>query len=130
MGRWNFFTDEEVLGLDTECVAKLDMAHSLSNKAIAEATNGKINYVSYRLTATVAKDGHAPNSAHYKGLAVDIGLGHFTEGAERDAMRWAILKGLYAADFRRIEDCPKHIHADEGKPPDYISPCAWIGEDS
>ena len=115
--RWAYFTEEEVAGLQGELPAMLDRARGIAG-------------IPFRLTATVAKDGHSPNSAHYKGLAVDIGLGHLAEGAERDAARWAILKGCYAAGFKRIEDCPLHIHVDLGEPPDYPSPCDWIGEDS
>lgn len=124
------FEPSEVHGLDKELVAMLMMAHGISNKEISLDTNGKEDWVTYRLTATVSTDGHSPNSEHYKALAVDIGLGHLPAGAERDRIRWYILKGLYGANFKRIEDCPLHIHAGVGKPPDYVSPCAWIGEDS
>ncbi len=117
MSNFKFFTDDEIKGLQGNLPAMLDMARGIAG-------------VPFRLTATVATDGHSPNSAHYKGLAVDIGLGHLEEGAERDAARWAILKGLYGSGFKRIEDCPLHIHVDIGEPPDYPSPCAWIGTDS
>src|SRR6266700_187594 len=105
MSNFKFFTDDEIKGLQGNLPAMLDMARGIAG-------------VPFRLTATVATDGHSPNSAHYKGLAVDIGLGHLEEGAERDAARWAILKGLYGSGFKRIEDCPLHIHVDIGEPPD------------
>lgn len=117
MSNFKFFSDQEIAGLKDNLPAMLDQARGIAG-------------VPFRLTATVATDGHAENSAHYKGLAVDIGLGHLAEGAERDAARWAIMKGLYGAGFQRIEDCPLHIHCDIGAPPDYPSPCAWIGTDS
>jgi hypothetical protein len=129
MGNWKFFKDEEVAGLDTELVAMLDMAHGISNQAMSEATGGKVAYVVYRLTFTTGGQ-HATNSAHYKGLAVDIGLGHLTEGFDRNTVRWAIMKGLFGAGFKRIEDCELHIHVDRGEPPDYVSPTMWIGKDS
>lgn len=116
MSNFKYFTDDEIKGLQTPLPAMLDMARGIAG-------------VSFRLTATMATDGHSPKSAHYRGLAVDIGLGHLAEGFDRDTQRWAIMKGLYAAGFKRIEDCPLHIHADIGEPPDFPSPCAWIGED-
>jgi hypothetical protein len=85
--------------------------------------------VPFRLTSTTGGN-HAPNSAHYKGLAVDIGLGHLAEGFERDTTRWAMLKGLYAAGFKRIECAPNHIHVDLGEPPEYPSPIFWLGTDT
>ena len=117
MGNFKFFTDPEVAGLQGNLPAMLDMARGIAG-------------VPFRLTATVATDGHSPNSAHYKGLAVDIGLGHLAEGFDRDMNRWAILKGLFQAGFQRIEVCPLHIHCDIGEPPDYPSPICWIGTDS
>lgn len=116
MSNFKYFTDEEIAGLQGNLPAMLDMARGIAG-------------IPFRLTATIAKDGHSQNSAHYKGLAVDIGLGHLAEGSDRGAARWAIMKGLYGAGFKRIEDCPLHIHCDIGEPPDYISPLAWIGED-
>ena len=129
MGNYRYFTDDEVKGLQGNGPAMLDMARGLATKALQEATGNPNAEVPFRLTATVATDGHSSNSAHYKGLAVDIGLGHLAEGAERDMQRWAILVGLCAAGFKRIEICQLHIHADWGQPPDYASPLCWMGED-
>lgn len=116
MSKWAFFSEAEVEGLDPELVSKLDTAR-------------KVAGVPFRLTATTGGQ-HATNSAHYKGLAVDIGLGHLADGFERNTVRWAILKGLFAAGFQRIEVCERHIHTDIGTPPDYVSPTCWIGTDS
>lgn len=115
MKNWKYFTDSEVEGLDTELIAMLDMARGIAG-------------IPFRLTSTTGGQ-HAPNSAHYKGLAVDIGLGHLPEGFDRNTQRWAMLKGLFAAGFQRIEICEKHIHVDRGLPPDYVSPTCWIGKD-
>lgn len=117
MGNFRWFTDKEIAGLKTPLPAMLDMARGIAG-------------VPFRLTATVATDGHSPHSAHYKGLAVDIGLGHLPEGFERDTARYAIVRGLYGAGFKRIEVCPLHIHADIGEPPDYVSPILWLGNDA
>lgn len=117
MSNFKYFTDEEVAGLQDNLPAMLDQARGIAG-------------VPFRLTATVATDGHSPNSTHYKGLAVDIGLGHLLEGPERDAVRWATLKGLFSAGFQRVEVCPLHIHVDIGTLPDYVTPICWIGTDS
>lgn len=117
MSNYRYFTDEEIAGLQGNLPAMLDMARGLAG-------------VPFVLTATVATTGHSPNSAHYKGLAVDIGLGHLAEGFDRDTARFSILRGLFAAGFQRIETCPLHIHVDIGTPPDYPSPICWIGTDS
>lgn len=116
MGQLTYFTDQEVQGLDQEFAAMLDVARGISG-------------VPYHLTATIGGV-HAPNSAHYKGLAADIGLGHLTEGFDRDTARYAIVNGLLAAGFKRIEICPLHIHVDWGQPPEYVSPILWLGEDT
>lgn len=117
MSNFRYFSDTEIAGLQTPLPAMLDTARGIAG-------------IPFRLTATVSTDGHAPNSAHYKGLAVDIGLGHLDEGAIRDRARFLILKGLFAAGFERIEVCPVHIHVDLGTAPDYNSPLCWIGSDS
>ncbi len=116
MGNYRYFSDAEVAGLQGNLPGMLDLARGAAG-------------VPFRLTATVASDGHAPNSAHYKGLAVDIGLGHLSEGFERDNARFNIVRGLFVAGFQRIEVCNLHIHCDIGTPPDYVGPILWLGED-
>lgn len=128
MSNFHYFSDEELLGLQPPLPAMLDMAHGISNRSMSEATGGKVTYVVYRLTFTT-NGTHAPGSEHYKGLSVDIGLGHLSEGFERNTVRWAIMKGVFGAGFKRIEDCPLHIHVGIGEPPDYPSPTMLIGED-
>lgn len=115
MSNFKYFSDEEIKGLQGNLPAMLDMARGIAG-------------VPFRLTSTTGGQ-HATNSAHYKGLAVDIGLGHIAEGFERNTVRWAILKGLFAAGFQRIEVCPAHIHVDIGQAPDYMTPTCWIGAD-
>lgn len=116
MGNFKYFSDEEIAGLQTPLPAMLDMARGIAG-------------VPFRLTSTTGGQ-HATNSAHYRGFAVDIGLGHLAEGSDRDTVRFAIVSGLIGAGFKRIEICPLHIHADIGQPPDYVSPLMWIGTDS
>jgi hypothetical protein len=129
MSNWTFFSDEEVAGLVGDTAAMLDMAHGFANKVMAEATGNPKAYVKFILTATT-NGVHAANSAHYRGLAVDIGLGHLAEGAERDSARGAIVAGLILAGFRRVEPCPLHVHADRGQAPDYLVPWMAVGQDS
>lgn len=116
MGNWKFFTDAEVAGLQDNLPAMLDMARGLLGQPII-------------LTFTTGGV-HCGNSAHYKGLAVDIGLGHLAEGFERDSYRWGLVKALFDAGFKRIETAQLHIHADIGQPPEYPSPVFWMGTDS
>jgi len=116
MGELNYFTEQEVAGLKDPLPAMLEKARELAGVPII-------------LTFTTGGQ-HCTDSTHYKGLAVDIGLGHLAEGFERDTERWAIMKGLFGAGFQRIEVCPLHLHADIGAPPDYVSPTCWIGTDS
>jgi len=116
MSNFHYFTDAEVAGLQGNLPAMLDQARGIAG-------------VPFVLTFTTGGV-HCGNSTHYKGLAVDIGLGHLAEGFERDTNRWAILKGLFAAGFQRIEDAPAHIHCDIGGLPEYPSPTFWMGTDS
>lgn len=116
MPQFKYFTDDEVKGLQDNLPAMLDMARGIAG-------------VPFILTSTTGGQ-HATNSAHYLGLAVDIGLGHLADGFERNTVRWSILKGLFAAGFQRIEICPAHIHVDIAKDDLHPSPDCWIGTDS
>ena len=116
MGNFKFFSDAELAGLKDNLPAMLDQARGIAG-------------VPFILTATTGGK-HAEHSAHYLGLAVDIGLGHLAPGLERDTVRWSILKGCFGAGFKRIEVCELHIHVDIGEPPDFVGPTCWIGTDS
>jgi len=116
MGNFRYFTDAEIAGLQGNLPAMLDQARGIAG-------------VPFVLTFTTGGQ-HCGNSAHYKGLAVDLGLGHLSEGFERDNVRGEMLRGLYAAGFKRVEIAPAHLHVDIGEPPDYPSPTTWIGTDA
>lgn len=60
-----------------------------------------------RCSAHNAKIGGKENSSHLRGLAVDIAYGN-------SSAKFHILRGLYAAGFRRIGDNPEKsfIHCD------------------
>lgn len=115
MDNLKFFKDTEIAGLVAPLPQMLDAAREAAG-------------IPFILTATTGGP-HCTHSAHFLGLAVDIGLGHLAAGFARDTARWAIMKGLYAAGFKRIEDAPLHIHADIGSPPTYPSPVHWMGTD-
>ncbi len=115
---YNYFSDDELKGLDKELCAGLDMARGYSG-------------VPYVLVSTVrtAVDnlacGGAGHSTHCTGHGVDIGLGHLTPGYESDHARLCIIRGLLQAGFRRIGIYPNHIHVDNGQTPDYVQDVAW-----
>lgn len=121
MGQFKYFTDAEVAGLQDNLPAMLDMARGLMDIRIPDA----------RVILTFTTGGqHCGHSAHYKGLAVDIGTGHLSAGFDRDSYSWALTKSLLLAGFERIEICPSHIHADIGKPPDYPAPVLILGQEA
>jgi len=104
---WNYFTDEEVKGLDIELLAMLDKArHRAGTEFII--TDG------LRTTATNTDPNAVPDSAHLTGHAVDLRcLG--------SRYLWKMLDGLFAAGFKRIgiylditdgKAHPTHIHVD------------------
>ena len=116
MGNWKYFTDEEVAGLVDNLPAMLDQARGIAG-------------VPFIITFSTGGE-HCGNSTHYKGMAVDLGLGHLAVGFDRDTVRGEMLRGLYAAGFKRVEIAPAHLHVDIGQPPEYPSPVSWIGTDS
>lgn len=99
MGDWKYFTPEEIRGLDESLVGMLDFTRETCGFPL-QITSG------YRDPAHNAEIGGVPDSAHTKGLAVDlrkpIGLDQLLK------MVWAL--GL--AGFRRIEIADRHVHVD------------------
>lgn len=114
MGKYKYFTDQEVDGLHPEVVFKLDRAREFFGYPI-NITCG------YRSPEHNAEIGGVPNSAHTKGLAVDL------KAPQDPTMREKLMWALGAAGFRRIETAPRHFHADcdDSKP----TPAFWIGDD-
>lgn len=98
MGRWIHFTDGEVKGLDTELVAMLDMGRALCNHP----------FIITRGLSTAEENsacGGVKNSAHLRGLAVDL-------ACEDSMQRFEMIKALFAVGFSRIGIYEKHLHAD------------------
>lgn len=104
---WNYFTDEEIKGLDTELVAKLDQAR---HKA------GIPFFITDGLRSGTGKQDRnaVNNSAHLAGLAVDL-------RCQDSRSLSKMLNGLISAGFKRIgiyfkkvngKQKPTHIHVD------------------
>lgn len=115
MGKYTYFTDDELNGLDPEFCAQLDMARKASGVPYI-ITNGKRTP-----NDSAMKDPNAvKDSAHLVGLAVDLACADYRT-------LWAILKGCYAVGITRIgvyvkidakkKDRlnPTHVHIDVDK---------------
>ncbi len=108
-----YFTDAEVAGLQPQLVDMLEKAREFADVPFI-ITSG------YRTPGYNASLGGAPNSAHTRGLAVDL-------RCSDDWTRFRILRGLFFAGFTRIEQCPRHIHADCA--PDLVQNVFILGPD-
>jgi zinc D-Ala-D-Ala carboxypeptidase len=96
MAKW--FSDADVFGLQPELVEKLDRAREVAGVPFI-ITSG------FRDEEHNRNLGGAPNSAHLRGLAVDLNVvDSFT--------RYRVVFGLLAAGFLRVEVSPRHVHAD------------------
>lgn len=118
MSKWKFFADAEVEGLDNELVAKLDSARHVADIPFV-ITSG------LRTCAGNQQAMGADHSAHIKGLAVDLGLGHLVQGYDRDNARFKMVNALLSAGFSRIGVYDLHIHCDIGQLPDYAQGVIW-----
>lgn len=110
-----FFNEKETEGLSQEVVHKLDRARDFYGSPII-ITSG------YRTPERNAEIGGVPESAHTKGLAVDIRAP--LDPFMRIKLAWA----LGSAGFRRLEIAKLHYHVDcddISKP----SPVVWEGKD-
>lgn len=115
---WKYFSDVEAQGLAPELMSKLDTAREVAGIPFI-ITSG------LRTCAGNAAAMGADHSAHIKGLAVDLGLGHLAEGGERDAARFKMISALMSAGFQRFGLYDAHLHVDVGQQPDYIQGVAW-----
>lgn len=98
MSNFKYFKDSEIIGLDTRLVSMLDCAREKAGIPFI-ITSG------LRTADQNAKVGGVSDSAHLKGLAVDIFCPNSTN-------RYKILKSLLEVGFTRIELCSRHVHAD------------------
>lgn len=107
----NFFTKEEVEGLDPEFVAKLDWARGRAGVPFVITSGKRTPEENERVTGVDA-------SAHIKGLAVDLRV---TDSIQRKKMVHALL----LAGFNRIGIYDKHCHVDVD--PDLPQDVMWVG---
>lgn len=112
MDKWRFFSDREVEGLSSDLVYKLDRAREYFGAPII-ITSG------YRNPDHNKDIGGVQDSAHTKGLAVDIRVPQDQE--MRDKLFWA----LGRAGFERVGAYDRHAHMDTDK--DKPTPAFWWG---
>lgn len=113
MGKYKYFSDEEVKGLEDGLCLMLDKAREIAGFPF-RITSG------YRPPETNAAIGGVQDSAHLTGKGVDLAA---PVGAnERERMCWAL--GL--AGFKRIGSYNRHYHVDvEELKPQFVM---WYGE--
>ena|SRR5688572_1779544 len=93
------------------------------NPAFSAILIGIANKLSFDLFITEAvpahKEGsHVENSAHFKGLAVDLRVGNGWE-------RYSIIKAALEAGIKRIGVYDRHVHLDAD--PALPQPVIWAG---
>lgn len=113
--RWNYFDDAEVQGLDIELVAMLDRARGLAGFPFTITSGLRTQEKNDSLPASV-KD-----SSHLTGNGVDLACSESPE-------RFAMLRGLILAGFKRIGIYAGHIHCDNSStlPPNVC----WYSHDA
>jgi hypothetical protein len=109
MGKYQYFTDEELQGLDDGLCQMLSIARGKSNVPYIITCSLRTPAQNAALAESVS------DSAHLTGHAVDL-------ACSDSATRFAMLTGLLAAGFNRIGIYSAHVHADNDltKPPNVI----------
>lgn len=100
MGKFQFFTDVELAGLQDSTCRKLSVARGISQLPFVITSGLRTTEQNAQLPESV-KD-----SAHLTGNAVDL-------LCPDSSTRFAMLKGLIGAGFTRIGIYEKHIHVDD-----------------
>lgn len=95
----NFFTEDEVQGLDQELCAMLDLARGKAGVPFVITCGLRTPEQNAKLAESVS------DSAHLTGHAVDLACAD-------SPTRFAMLAGLLAAGFNRIGIYSKHLHVD------------------
>lgn len=110
MSKWKYFTDEEVAGLKDELVLKLDQLRFHAQIPV-------IITCGYRSPEQNLTVGGVANSAHTRGLAVDI-------ACPDSGTRYRLIGAAFQVGFKRIEAATRHVHLDidETLPQDVL----WI----
>ncbi len=118
--RWNYFTEEEVAGLVSEFVAKLDLARKVAEVPFVIASGLRTPEKNQSVVGAV------PDSAHLKGLAVDLALSD-------DGQLCKVIEGALSAGIHRIgiyfdrsepKPRPTHVHLDDD--PDKPAEVMWL----
>lgn len=121
--KWNYFSDEEVEGLQNEFIAKLDMARQIAGVPFIITSGFRSSEKNQSVIGAV------PNSAHLKGLAVDLQV-------IDDRSLFKIIKGSMESGINRFgiyfrsgatQYVPVHVHMDidDTKPPEVI----WLKQE-
>jgi Peptidase M15 len=100
MGKYEYFTDEEVKGLQDTTCQKLSIARGIAQSPFIITSGLRTTSQNESLTESV-KD-----SSHLTGNGVDL-------SCPDSSMRFAMLKGLIGAGFTRIGIYSMHLHADD-----------------
>lgn len=111
MTRWRHFQNSEVVGLDLELVAKLDMAREQAGVPF-EITSG------VRTTDQNLEAQGVTHSSHLAGLAVDLRCNNSLD-------RYHMVKALLDVGFKRLGIYDFHLHADLD--PNLPSEVIWTG---
>lgn len=119
--RWTYFTDQEVIGLDHEFVAKLDLARKIAGIPFVITSGFRTHQANQSLIGAV------PDSAHTKGLAVDLRVRTSEEaGIICDALASAGIyrRGIYV----NTDSQPVHVHCDVD-PEKQPARCIYVREE-
>lgn len=100
MGKYAFFTDAEVNGLQDSTCQKLSVARGIAQSPFVITSGLRSQVQNDQLSESVR------DSAHLTGNAVDL-------SCTDSATRFAMLKGLIGAGFTRIGVYQNHLHADD-----------------
>lgn len=100
MGKYQYFTDQEVQGLQDSTCQKLSVARGIAGVPFVITSGLRTDDQNAALAESV-KD-----SAHLTGNAVDLACAD-------SPTRYAMLRGLIGAGFNRIGIYSAHIHADD-----------------
>ena len=118
MSTYKYFSDDEVVGLVPSFVKKLDKARGIAGIPFT-ITSGKRT----KKENDSVLVGAVPNSAHLKGLAVDLAVSNTKDVAKIiDACCEAgiLRRGIYVdADFK-----PVHVHVDDDT--EKVSPVIFL----
>lgn len=124
---YRYFKPEEVVGLDPEYVAKLDLA--TAKTAEIDPNGHRVPFVIASGFRTPEKNqsviGAVPDSAHLKGLATDLVVAN-------DHEAYLIVAALIAVGITRIgiyvnsAGAITHIHNDVDSEGDHVPEVIWI----